>query len=110
MMLVIVSLGVLLGVAPQSVDKTALNEQLWNAARAGDVARVAKALDAGADVNAGNRFSNEDGDVIVARAGRQYEELAKNPMKEVIMSTPAVSDGVLIVRTLGHVYGIDAAK
>jgi PQQ-like domain/Ankyrin repeats (3 copies) len=55
-------------------------------------------------------FSNEDGDVIVTRAGRQYEELAKNPMKEVIMSTPAISDGVLIVRTLGHVYGIGAAK
>ena len=55
-------------------------------------------------------FSNEDGDVIVARAGRQYEELAKNPVKEVIMSTPAISDGVLIVRTLGHVYGIGAAK
>ena len=39
-----------------------------------------------------------------------YQELAKNPMKEVIMSTPAISDGVLIVRTLGHVYGIGAAK
>ena len=51
-------------------------------------------------------FANEDGDVIVARAGRKYEELAKNPMKEVIMSTPAISDGTIIVRTLGHVYGI----
>ena len=30
----------------------------------------------------------------------------KNSMKEVIMATPAVSDGLLIVRTLGHVYGI----
>ena len=56
MMLVIVSLAVLFGVAPQGVDKTALNEELWNAARAGDVARVTKALDAGADVNAGNRY------------------------------------------------------
>ena len=51
-------------------------------------------------------FANEDGDVIVARAGRKYEELAKNQMKEVIMSTPAISDGLIIVRTLGHVYGI----
>jgi Ankyrin repeats (3 copies)/PQQ-like domain len=55
-------------------------------------------------------FSNEDGDVIVARAGRQYEELAKNSMKEVIMSTPAISDGLIVVRTLGHVYGIGEAK
>ncbi|HJR57854.1 MAG TPA: PQQ-binding-like beta-propeller repeat protein [Vicinamibacterales bacterium] len=51
-------------------------------------------------------FANEDGDVIVARAGRTYQELAKNPMKEVIMGTPAISDGLIIVRTLGHVYGI----
>jgi outer membrane protein assembly factor BamB len=54
-------------------------------------------------------FANEDGDVIVARAGRKYEELAKNQMKEVIMSTPAISDGLIIVRTLGHVYGIGEA-
>jgi outer membrane protein assembly factor BamB len=51
-------------------------------------------------------FSNEDGDVIVARAGRKYEELAKNSMREVIMSTPAISDGTIVVRTLGHVFGI----
>ncbi|CAN5851790.1 hypothetical protein BH18ACI5_BH18ACI5_01900 [soil metagenome] len=51
-------------------------------------------------------FANEDGDVIVARAGRTYQELAKNSMKEIIMSTPAISDGVVIVRTLNHVYGI----
>ena len=53
-------------------------------------------------------FANEDGDVIVVRAGRTYEELAKNAMKEVIMSTPAISDGVIVIRTLGHVYGIGA--
>ena len=51
-------------------------------------------------------FANEDGDVIVVRAGPKYEELGKNAMGEVIMSTPAVSDGVLVIRTLGHVYGI----
>jgi outer membrane protein assembly factor BamB len=51
-------------------------------------------------------FANEDGDIVVARAGRTYQEIAKNEMKEVIMSTLAISDGVVIVRTLGHVYGI----
>ena len=55
-------------------------------------------------------FSNEDGDVIVARAGTKYEELGKNAMKEVIMSTPAISDGVIIIRTLGHVYGIGGPR
>ena len=51
-------------------------------------------------------FANEDGDVIVVLAGRKYQELAKNSMKEVVMSTPAISDGLIVVRTLGHVYGI----
>ena len=51
-------------------------------------------------------FANEDGDIFVARAGRTYQEIAKNEMKAVIMSTPAISDGVVIVRTLDHVYGI----
>jgi outer membrane protein assembly factor BamB len=51
-------------------------------------------------------FANEDGDVFVVRAGRTYEELAKNEMKEIIMSTPAISDGVIVIRTLGHVFAI----
>ena len=51
-------------------------------------------------------FSNEDGDVVVVRAGAEYEELGKNEMAEVIMATPAISDGVMVVRTLGHVYGV----
>ncbi len=55
-------------------------------------------------------FSNEDGDVIVARAGRTYEELAKNAMKAIVMGTPAISDGLIVIRTLGYVYGIGEAK
>lgn len=51
-------------------------------------------------------FVNEDGDVFVVRAGRTYQEVAKNEMKEVVMGTPAISDGVIVLRTLGHVYGI----
>ena len=51
-------------------------------------------------------FANEDGDIIVARAGRKYEELEKNSMKDVIMSTPAISDGVIVIRTLGSLYGV----
>jgi outer membrane protein assembly factor BamB/antitoxin (DNA-binding transcriptional repressor) of toxin-antitoxin stability system len=51
-------------------------------------------------------LANEDGEVYVVRAGRTYEELAKNEMKEVIMSTPAISDGLIVIRTLGHVYGV----
>ena len=55
-------------------------------------------------------FASEDGDVHVVKAGRSFEELAVNPMDEVIMSTPAISDGVMVVRTVGHVYGIGSQK
>jgi outer membrane protein assembly factor BamB len=51
-------------------------------------------------------FANEDGDVFVVRAGKSYEELAKNSMGEICMSTPAMAEGLLIVRTLDHVYGL----
>ena len=51
-------------------------------------------------------LASEDGDVFVVQAGKQYIELAKNPMNEVIMASPAISDGLIIIRTLGHVWGI----
>jgi outer membrane protein assembly factor BamB len=53
-------------------------------------------------------FASEDGEVYVAKAGREYLELAKHDMKEVIMATPAISNGLLVVRTMQHVYGIGA--
>ncbi len=51
-------------------------------------------------------FTSETGEVHVVRAGPRYELLAKNEMNEVCVSTPAISDGVLVVRTLHDVYGI----
>jgi outer membrane protein assembly factor BamB len=53
-------------------------------------------------------FASEDGEVFVAKAGREYVELFKHDMKEVIMATPAISDGLIVVRTNQHVYGIGA--
>jgi outer membrane protein assembly factor BamB len=55
-------------------------------------------------------FTTEEGAVVVVRAGAEYEELARNEMGEICMSTPAVSDGVLIVRTQKHVYGLGQKK
>src|SRR5918999_1576011 len=51
-------------------------------------------------------FASEEGDVFVAKAGPEYVELGKYPLNEVIMATPAISDGVIVVRTLGHLYGL----
>ena len=50
--------------------------------------------------------ASEDGDIFVIKAGPEYEELAKNSMGEVIMATPAISDGFIIVRGLNNVYAI----
>jgi outer membrane protein assembly factor BamB len=55
-------------------------------------------------------LSSEDGDVFVVKAGPKYELLAKNSIGEVIMATPAVSDGLLIVRGLKNVYAIGATE
>jgi outer membrane protein assembly factor BamB len=52
--------------------------------------------------------SSEDGDVYVIKAGPVYEELAKNSIGEVLMATPAISDGLIIFRGLKNVYAIKA--
>jgi len=51
-------------------------------------------------------FPSEDGDVFVVRAGPSFELLATNPMGEVIMATPAVSGGMMFIRTLGHLVAV----
>ncbi len=51
-------------------------------------------------------FTSEEGDTHVVRAGPEYELLATNTVGEIVMANPAVSDGMLVIRTQGHVYGI----
>ena len=51
-------------------------------------------------------FTSEDGDVFVVKAGAPYQEIAKNPVGEVIMSTPAISNGTMYIRTMGGVVAI----
>jgi outer membrane protein assembly factor BamB len=53
-------------------------------------------------------LSSEDGDVFVVKAGPAYELLSKNPIGEVLMATPAISDGLIIFRGLKNVYAIKA--
>ncbi len=49
---------------------------------------------------------SEDGEVFIVQAGREYLELGKVAMNEVTMASPAISNGVLLIRTLGHLWGI----
>ncbi len=53
-------------------------------------------------------LTSEDGDVFVVKAGTTYELLSTNHMGEVVMATPAISDGVIIIRGLKHVFAIGA--
>jgi outer membrane protein assembly factor BamB len=43
--------------------------------------------------------TSEEGDVHVLKAGRTFERLATNPLGDVGMATPAISEGVLYFRT-----------
>jgi outer membrane protein assembly factor BamB len=51
-------------------------------------------------------ISSEDGDVYVVKAGPQYELLASNSIGEVLMASPAISDGTLFFRGLRNVFAI----
>jgi outer membrane protein assembly factor BamB len=53
-------------------------------------------------------FSEQDGPIRVVKAGPEYELLATNPMGEELMATPAISEGVLFVRGLQHLFAIAA--
>ena len=49
-------------------------------------------------------LSSEDGDVFFVKAGPKYELLATNPVGEVMMATPAINSGQLIVRGVHHLF------
>ncbi len=51
-------------------------------------------------------LSSEDGEIFVVKAGPKHELLSINPMGEVLMATPAISDGMLIVRGIKHLFAI----
>jgi outer membrane protein assembly factor BamB len=51
-------------------------------------------------------LASEDGDVFVVTATARPELVSTNPMGEVLMATPAISDGLLIVRGLKHLFAI----
>lgn len=51
-------------------------------------------------------FPTEDGAIYVVEAGPEYRELAINDMGEVVMTTPAISEGVLFVRSLRHLWAL----
>jgi outer membrane protein assembly factor BamB len=55
-------------------------------------------------------ITNEEGLTSVFKAGPKFELLAENPLNEYCLSSPAVSDGQLFIRTTGHLYCIGQRK
>jgi outer membrane protein assembly factor BamB len=51
-------------------------------------------------------LAGEDGVVFVIRAGATFEQLAANPMGEILMATPAISEGVLYIRGLKTLFAV----
>src|SRR5205823_9750575 len=51
-------------------------------------------------------LASEEGLVRVVEAGPRYQRLATNHVGEPALATPAIADGMLFVRTQGHVFGI----
>jgi outer membrane protein assembly factor BamB len=51
-------------------------------------------------------LASEDGDIVVVRAGRQFEHLATHPMGELLMATPALSQGAMYVRGAQSLYAV----
>ena len=51
-------------------------------------------------------LSNEDGEMLVIEAGPVFKHLTSNTMGETIMSTPALSDGLMFVRGASTLFAI----
>ena len=51
-------------------------------------------------------LSNEDGAIAIVAADRTFSHIATNDVGEPIMATPALSRGVLFVRTMNGVFAI----
>lgn len=51
-------------------------------------------------------LQSEEGDAIVLEPGSEYQELARNPMKERALASYAISDGALFIRTEKHLLRV----
>lgn len=54
-------------------------------------------------------LGSEDGEVHVVRAGPEYELLATNQVGDPILATPALAQGMIVLRTTRSLYGIGSA-
>ena len=50
--------------------------------------------------------SSEDGEISVLQAGSTFKHIATNSMGELLMATPALSHGVMYVRSVHSLFAI----
>jgi outer membrane protein assembly factor BamB len=55
-------------------------------------------------------LSSEDGDMVVVKAGVEFAQIATNSMGELLMATPALSDGVMYVRSSTGLFAVGQKK
>jgi outer membrane protein assembly factor BamB len=55
-------------------------------------------------------LSNEDGEILVVSAGDTFTQIATNSMGELLMATPALSEGVMYVRSVSSLFAIGRKK
>ena len=51
-------------------------------------------------------YSLEQGDVVVIKAGPEFEHLSRNPMDDLIMASPAISERMLFFRTQHYLVAV----
>lgn len=51
-------------------------------------------------------LSNEDGEILVISAGEKFNHISTNSMGELLMATPALSEGVMYVRSSSSLFAI----
>jgi hypothetical protein len=51
-------------------------------------------------------FPSEQGDIFVVKAGPEFELLGANTMQDILMATPAISEGTLFIRSHHYLFAV----
>ena len=55
-------------------------------------------------------IASEDGEIYVLKAGPTFQVLATNSMGESILASPAISGGVIYIRTASRIVAVAAGR
>jgi outer membrane protein assembly factor BamB len=55
-------------------------------------------------------YSLEQGDVVVVKAGREFEILSRNPMDDLMMASPAISEDMIFFRTQHFLVAVGESR